>query len=218
MLFAGQGLPRFQARGQWKSSPLSYERQEHLRPGLRIQFLCCGSRKCIKCYTAGRNDLQIQHHLFRKPQPWQNRSLLDYTSKSEHQSVSHRPRSGSIAHVIKNGLERINESVAEFFIDKDGQTVLTAYAPMSVLSLFHGNIQEELETAYTELLGNLLNCVENAKNNPHLLQKYLWVSQHIIMYEEKIGDLTEQVKAVESRIVSYMTENMSLEKVTHQCC
>lgn len=118
-----------------------------------------------------------------------------------------------IARIIEEGLHQINESVLEFFIDQDGEIVLTSYTPLSVISLFHGLNEHDLQTAYTELLDNLELQVEGAKNNPHLLQKFLWISQHIIMFGEKYDVLAKRIQIIKKQIIEYLTGGVSLERI-----
>lgn len=118
-----------------------------------------------------------------------------------------------IARIIEEGLHQINESVLEFFIDQDGEIVLTSYTPLSVISLFHGLNEHDLQTAYTELLDNLELQVEGAKNNPHLLQKFLWISQHIIIFGEKYDVLAKKIQIIKKQIIEYLTGDVSLERI-----
>ena len=101
----------------------------------------------------------------------------------------------------------------EFFSDQDGEIVLTSYTPLSVISLFHGLNEHDLQTAYTELLDNLELQVEGAKNNPHLLQKFLWIIQHIIMFGEKYDVLAKRIQIIKKQIIEYLTGGVSLERI-----
>lgn len=91
--------------------------------------------------------------------------------------------------------------------------VHTSYTPLSVISLFHGLNEHDLQTAYTELLDNLELQVEGAKNNPHLLQKFLWISQHIIMFGEKYDVLAKRIQIIKKQIIEYLTGGVSLERI-----
>ena len=125
----------------------------------------------------------------------------------------------SIARIIGESLQQINESVAEFFVDNDGEIVLTSYTPILVLSIFQGDLTTNLRTAYTELLDNLEVEVINAKKEPNLLHKFLWISQHITIFGERFGedadDITIRIQTIKKRIIEYLTDGVSLEKV-HQ--
>ena len=55
--------------------------------------------------------------------------------------------------------------------------------------------------------------VEGAKNNPHLLQKFLWISQHIIMFGEKYDVLAKRIQIIKKQIIEYLTGGVSLERI-----
>ncbi len=124
----------------------------------------------------------------------------------------------TIARILEEELRKINESVMEFFVDQDGELVLTSYTPMVVMAFLRNQLDKSMEEAYTELLDNLSFHVEQAKDNPHLLRKYLWISQHIIVFGEKDDMLSGKVDIVEKQIIRYLTGDMPLERVLKQYC
>ena len=119
----------------------------------------------------------------------------------------------SVAAVVQEALNKINEGVLEFFLDQDGEIVLTSYTPLVVMSNLKPANRENLLQAYAELFKNMSDQIENARDNPYLLQKYLWITRHIIEPYERDEVIINLVQDTEEVIIRYLTKEIALDRV-----
>lgn len=119
----------------------------------------------------------------------------------------------SVAAVVQEALNKINEGVLEFFLDQDGEIVLTSYTPLVVMSNLKPANRENLLQAYAELFKNMSDQIENARDNPYLLQKYLWITRHIIEPYERDEVIINLVQNTEEVIIRYLTKEIALDRV-----